>query len=156
MWRLNISEGAGAWLLTVSNFHGRQVWEFDPDAGTDQERTKHLRREFSENRFRRRESQDLLMRMQTSAQGPRLRGGVSCSCPPALSPRCEVPTPRNPPARRRGNVLTLTATPRRPACCQRGNYVLAIYCLGLVAPSPYGIGRSLPSRSNCLLQSPSC
>ncbi|RLN11730.1 hypothetical protein C2845_PM09G13070 [Panicum miliaceum] len=50
----------------VSNFHGRQVWEFDPDASTDQERAKveQLRREFSENRFRMRESQDLLMRIQ--------------------------------------------------------------------------------------------
>ena len=66
MWKLKVSEGGGAWLQTVSNFHDRQVWEFDSDAGTDQERAKveQLRREFWENRFRRRESQDLLMRIQ--------------------------------------------------------------------------------------------
>ncbi|CAN6180403.1 unnamed protein product [Urochloa humidicola] len=66
MWRLKISEGGGPWMQTVSDFHGRQVWEFDANAGTDEERTKveQLRREFTENRFRRRESQDLLMRMQ--------------------------------------------------------------------------------------------
>ncbi|KAJ1276757.1 hypothetical protein BS78_05G239300 [Paspalum vaginatum] len=67
MWRLKVSEGGGGpWLQTVSGFHGRQVWEFDPNAGTDDERAhvERLRREFTENRFRRRESQDLLMRMQ--------------------------------------------------------------------------------------------
>ncbi|XP_066370456.1 achilleol B synthase-like [Miscanthus floridulus] len=70
MWRLKISEGGGPWMQTVSGFHGRQVWEFDPDAGTDQERAKveELRRQFTENRFRRRESQDLLMRMQFTGQ----------------------------------------------------------------------------------------
>ncbi|KAL6900887.1 hypothetical protein ACP4OV_005563 [Aristida adscensionis] len=66
MWRLKISEGGGPWMQTVSGFHGRQVWEFDPGAGTEQERqeVERLRREFTENRFRRRESSDLLLRMQ--------------------------------------------------------------------------------------------
>ncbi|XP_008661279.1 achilleol B synthase isoform X5 [Zea mays] len=70
MWRLKIGEGRGPWMQTVSDFHGRQVWEYDPDAGTEEERSKveQLRREFTENRFRRRESQDLLMRMQLTGQ----------------------------------------------------------------------------------------
>ncbi|CAL4889387.1 unnamed protein product [Urochloa decumbens] len=66
MWKLMTSQGGGPWMQTVSCFHGRQVWEFDPNAGTDEERAEveRLRREFTENRFRRRESQDFLMRMQ--------------------------------------------------------------------------------------------
>uniref|UniRef100_A0A804LR13 Terpene cyclase/mutase family member n=2 Tax=Zea mays TaxID=4577 RepID=A0A804LR13_MAIZE len=57
-------------MQTASDFHGRQVWEYDPVAGTDEERSKveQLRRAFTENRFRRRESQDLLMRMQFAGQ----------------------------------------------------------------------------------------
>ncbi|TVU08995.1 hypothetical protein EJB05_42429, partial [Eragrostis curvula] len=70
MWRLKTSAGGEPWMQMVSNYRGRQVWEFDPDAGTDEERAhvERLRREFTENRFRRRESQDLLMRMQFAKQ----------------------------------------------------------------------------------------
>ncbi|TVU51660.1 hypothetical protein EJB05_03100, partial [Eragrostis curvula] len=66
MWRLKTSKGGGPWMQTMSDYHGRQVWEFHPDAGSEEERAQveRLRREFTENRFRRRESQDLLMRMQ--------------------------------------------------------------------------------------------
>ncbi|XP_006656089.2 achilleol B synthase-like [Oryza brachyantha] len=66
MWRLKIGGGGGPWMQTTSNFHGRQVWEFDPDAGTPEERAvvERLRHHFTSNRFLRREPQDLLMRMQ--------------------------------------------------------------------------------------------
>uniref|UniRef100_A0A5B7BE97 Terpene cyclase/mutase family member n=1 Tax=Davidia involucrata TaxID=16924 RepID=A0A5B7BE97_DAVIN len=70
MWKLKIAEGDGPWLTTTNNHIGRQHWEFDPDAGTPQERAlvEKLREDFNKNRFRIRQSADLLMRMQLTKE----------------------------------------------------------------------------------------
>ncbi|KAI4380230.1 hypothetical protein MLD38_006445 [Melastoma candidum] len=58
--------------MSVNGHIGRQHWEFDPDAGTPEEReeVERARREFAENRFRVKQSADLLMRMQLRKENP--------------------------------------------------------------------------------------
>ncbi|GLT80316.1 hypothetical protein SLA2020_517620 [Shorea laevis] len=71
MWKLKIAED-GPWLTTVNNHIGRQHWEFDPEAGTPEEReqVERLRQEFKKNRFKVKQSADLLMRMQLTKENP--------------------------------------------------------------------------------------
>ncbi|EYU25764.1 hypothetical protein ABFS82_10G074300 [Erythranthe guttata] len=77
MWKLKIAEGGGsrggAWLTTTNNHVGRQHWEFDGEAGTAEElaQVELMRTEFKKNRFRFKQSSDLLMRMQLTKENPR-------------------------------------------------------------------------------------
>ncbi|XP_047949842.1 lupeol synthase-like [Salvia hispanica] len=72
MWRLKIAEGGGKWLTTTNDHVGRQHWEFDPEGGTPEERAQVeiMRQEFKKNRFRIKQSADLLMRMQLRKENP--------------------------------------------------------------------------------------
>ncbi|KAJ3686084.1 hypothetical protein LUZ61_015248 [Rhynchospora tenuis] len=66
MWRLKIAEGGNSWLRMTNHHVGRQVWEFDPNAGSPEERfeVETARKEFHANRFQMKHSSDLLMRLQ--------------------------------------------------------------------------------------------
>ncbi|KAI3824576.1 hypothetical protein L1987_06039 [Smallanthus sonchifolius] len=67
MWKLKIAQGNDPYLFTTNNFVGRQFWEFDPEAGTPEERqeVENARQNFLERKkegFR--TTSDLLMRIQ--------------------------------------------------------------------------------------------
>jgi hypothetical protein len=69
MWRLKIAKGDNEpYISSTNNFVGRQIWEFDPEAGTPQERAKveEARQNFYNNRFQVKPISDLLWRMQVS------------------------------------------------------------------------------------------
>ncbi|RVW89950.1 Beta-Amyrin Synthase 2 [Vitis vinifera] len=70
MWKLKVAEGHGPWLYSLNNYVGRQIWEFDPEAGTPEEReeVRKVQENFTKNRFRYKPNGDLLMRMQVYAQ----------------------------------------------------------------------------------------
>ncbi|XP_071715432.1 dammarenediol II synthase-like [Rutidosis leptorrhynchoides] len=67
MWKLKIAEGNDPYLFSTNNFVGRQTWEFDPNAGTIEEKQQV---ENARQCFLNRQKQgfqapgDLLMRMQ--------------------------------------------------------------------------------------------
>ncbi|XP_023772895.1 cycloartenol Synthase [Lactuca sativa] len=66
MWKLKIAEGGSPWLRTTNDHVGRQFWEFDPTLGSPEELAdiEKARQTFHENRFKKKHSSDLLMRIQ--------------------------------------------------------------------------------------------
>ncbi|KAJ6702296.1 TERPENE CYCLASE/MUTASE FAMILY MEMBER [Salix koriyanagi] len=67
MWRLKIAEGGNdPDIYSTNNFLGRQTWEFDPDAGTLEERAEveEARQNFWKNRNVVKPSSDLLWKFQ--------------------------------------------------------------------------------------------
>ncbi|KAF3961971.1 hypothetical protein CMV_013466 [Castanea mollissima] len=58
--------GSETWLRALNGHLGRQVWEFHPELGTPEElqQIEDARRSFSDWRFEKRHSSDLLMRIQ--------------------------------------------------------------------------------------------
>ncbi|XP_024031848.1 beta-amyrin synthase-like [Morus notabilis] len=67
MWKLKIADGGNdPFIYSTNNFVGRQIWEFDPDAGTPEERAavEEARRNFFNNHRQVKPCRDLLWRMQ--------------------------------------------------------------------------------------------
>ncbi|KAJ6961708.1 hypothetical protein NC652_000601 [Populus alba x Populus x berolinensis] len=67
MWRLKIAEGGNdPHIYSTNNFLGRQIWEFDPEAGTLEERAEveEARQNFWKNRNEVKPSSDLLWKFQ--------------------------------------------------------------------------------------------
>lgn len=66
MWKLKFAEGGSPWLRSVNDHVGRQFWEFDPKLGSPEDlaEIEKARENFSKNRFEKKHSSDLLMRLQ--------------------------------------------------------------------------------------------
>ena len=69
MWKLSVATGNSPWLTSLSDFPGRQVWEYDADAGTPEERAavEDVRAKFAAGRETMKHSSDELMRLQVIA-----------------------------------------------------------------------------------------
>ncbi|GAB2225948.1 hypothetical protein Droror1_Dr00021729 [Drosera rotundifolia] len=71
MWRLKIAQGPAnedeaKYMFSTNNYIGRQTWEFDPEAGSPEERAEveEARASFYNNRFSVKPCSDLLWRFQ--------------------------------------------------------------------------------------------
>lgn len=69
MWKFvsSGSSGDNPLLETLNGFIGRQYWEFDPDAGTEEDlaEIERLRFQFTQNRVKKRDADDALLRFQS-------------------------------------------------------------------------------------------
>ncbi|KAF3775945.1 Cycloartenol synthase [Nymphaea thermarum] len=73
MWRLKVAEGSeNPWLRTTNNHVGREVWEFEPDFWSEEDRKaiEEARANFTKHRFEKKHSSDLIMRMQFAKENP--------------------------------------------------------------------------------------
>lgn len=66
MWKLEIGEGSGPWLFSTNKFIGRQIWTFEADSGTPEEREEilKLQQNFSLHHVKVKASSDLLKNFQ--------------------------------------------------------------------------------------------
>uniref|UniRef100_A0A803P5K5 Terpene cyclase/mutase family member n=1 Tax=Cannabis sativa TaxID=3483 RepID=A0A803P5K5_CANSA len=73
MWKLKIADGGtNSWLSSLNNHVGRQTWEFDSTFTDSQhlDAIETARQVFHADRFNKKHSSDLLMRIQLSKENP--------------------------------------------------------------------------------------
>ncbi|PKA53444.1 Cycloartenol Synthase [Apostasia shenzhenica] len=72
MWKLKIAEGGSPLLTTINSHVGRQIWEFNPELGSAEEiaKVEKARDDFQKNRFKIKNSADLLLRLQFAKENP--------------------------------------------------------------------------------------
>ena len=72
MWRLKTASETGGHplLRTLNDLQGRQVWEYDADAGSpkEMEAVKAAQAAFTANRLAQKHSSDLLLRLQCTGK----------------------------------------------------------------------------------------
>jgi len=102
MWRLTCAEGEPPsrhpHLLTLNGHCGRQVWVYDEDAGTPEQRqnVERLRAQYAANKHERKHSSDELMRAQAS-HARLLAGDPQRHLPPDRSALDKLPAKAPPP-----------------------------------------------------------
>ncbi|KAF3777452.1 Cycloartenol synthase [Nymphaea thermarum] len=90
MWRLKVAEGAGdPWLRTTNNHVGRDMWEFDPNFGSQEDRkaVEEPRANFTKHRFEKKHSSDLIIRMQVVFVAPLNAGWCGLQAAGAVAAR---------------------------------------------------------------------
>ncbi|XP_028094856.1 dammarenediol II synthase-like isoform X1 [Camellia sinensis] len=84
MWKLKVAEGHGPYLFSTNKYIGRQIWEFEPNAGSPEERAaveearEEYKKKSKQDRARALPCSDLLMRMQLKKEN----NNIDLSIPP--------------------------------------------------------------------------